>query len=233
MRIIGHRGAAGLAPENSLAGLHLADELGLWAIEVDIQLTRDGVPVLLHDHLLDCTTNASGFLRDYDYAYLCREVRLSNGEPPPRLEQALDLLADNDMLAYLEVLSPQAAQAAYELAVARLPKARIVISSFHHTVLRDLKTDDPALRTMALLSCNPIDPVGLVRACNADEAGVAFRNLSLTMVQRLQAAGIDVYAWTVNAAADKAQAAAMGVDGLFTDYPASPDVPTARCCDSE
>lgn len=220
MQLIGHRGAAGLAPENSLAGFMLAVELNLWAVEFDVQVTRDGVPVLMHDKLLERTTSGAGYTADISFVELEEVVRLKNGERVPSLADVLEVVAPaTQMRVYLEIASPHAGLQITEAARARLPADRLVISSFHHPVLLALKERFPDLRTQALFECAPVDPVGLVRDACADEAGVSFHAISDDLVYSLQGAGIPVHAFTVNDHRDVAKARAMKLDGIFTDYP--------------
>lgn len=220
MQLIGHRGAAGLAPENSLEGFRLAVELKLWAVEFDVQVTRDGVPVLMHDKLLERTTSGAGYTADISFVELEEVVRLKNGERVPSLADVLDILSPAvQMRVYLEITSPHAGLQIAEAARARLSADRLVISSFHHPMLLALKERFPDLRTQALFECAPVDPVGLVQDACADEAGVSFHAISDDLVYSLQGAGIPVYAFTVNDHRDVAKARAMNLDGIFTDYP--------------
>ncbi|HRC27440.1 MAG TPA: glycerophosphodiester phosphodiesterase family protein, partial [Alphaproteobacteria bacterium] len=68
--LIGHRGVARYAPENTLESIHTAADMGLEWVELDVKLTRDGVPVLFHDDTLDRTTNGTGFVAACDFARL-------------------------------------------------------------------------------------------------------------------------------------------------------------------
>lgn len=220
MHIIGHRGAAGLAPENSLEGFRLAVELNLWGVEFDVQVTRDGVPVLMHDKLLERTTSGIGYTAEISYAELGEVVRLRNGERVPLLADALDVLGPaHDMRIYVEVSSSHAGLQIAEMAISRIPAGRLVISSFHHPLLLGLKERFPDLRTQALFECAPVDPVGLVNDARADEAGVSFHAISEDLVYSLQGAGVPVFSFTVNDPRDVAKAQAMNLDGIFTDYP--------------
>ena len=77
-RTIGHRGARGYAPENTLAGIRTAAEQGVCWVEVDVKLTRDGVPILMHDDTVDRTTDGRGAVATMDFADLSR---LDAGKP--------------------------------------------------------------------------------------------------------------------------------------------------------
>src|SRR5919107_420246 len=77
-RTIGHRGARGYAPENTLAGIRTAAEQGVCWVEVDVKLTRDGVPILMHDDTVDRTTDGRGNVASMDFADL---RKLDAGKP--------------------------------------------------------------------------------------------------------------------------------------------------------
>lgn len=224
MQLIGHRGAAGLAPENSLEGFQLAVEMNLWAVEFDVQVTRDGVPVLMHDKLLERTSTGIGYTADIKFDDLEELVRLRNGERVPSLDAVLDvLLADDDMRFFVEISSPSAAMRIAEHVVKRVPRERLVISSFYHHALLALKESFPMLRTQALFECSPVDPVALVRNACADEAGVSFHAIGEDLVYSLQAAEIPIFAFTVNDEREIAKARDLDLDGIYTDFPARRD----------
>lgn len=218
-KIIAHRGSPLLAPENSLEGFRRAVSDGAHAVEFDIQLTADGVPVVIHDWLLDRTTNVSGYVRGMTSAEIREKARLANGEPVPTLIEVLDVLRPSGVEVYLEIVTADAGEAVASVATLSYPVSRLVFSSFHHRLLRELRTHHPEFRLMAVFECAPIDPVRLVREAGADEAGVCFRSIDTQLLGQLTAANIPVYGWTVNDPRDIAHAKAMGLAGVFTDSP--------------
>ncbi|MGK2964024.1 MAG: glycerophosphodiester phosphodiesterase, partial [Tepidiformaceae bacterium] len=90
--VIGHACAAGEAPANTLAGVRACLESGAAAMEIDVRLSADNVPVLLHDETLDRTTNLSGPVRSYSLADL-QSADAGGGEHVPALAEVLDLVA--------------------------------------------------------------------------------------------------------------------------------------------
>ena len=99
--VIAHRTTMGHAPENTLLGIHKALEMGCDGVEIDVQLSADGVPVLLHDDLLDRTTNGSGRVLETAFADL-RSLDAGQGERIPTLREALELI-DGRMLFVIEL----------------------------------------------------------------------------------------------------------------------------------
>src|SRR5687768_11162146 len=107
--VYGHRGAAAEFPENSLAGFRRALELGIEGIELDVHLSKDGVPVIIHDETVDRTTNAEGAVADFTVEEL-RGLDAGDGEYVPTLAEVLDLVGDR-LLVDIEIKANAAGEA--------------------------------------------------------------------------------------------------------------------------
>lgn len=146
-KIIGHRGAAGYAPENTLESIHTAADMGVEWVELDVKLTKDQVPVIFHDETLERTTNGSGNIADIAYADLKElDAGLWFGESfmdakIPTLEQAVDVLIERDLGLNLEIKPcPGREKETAEVALDVLSSIwdeheKLLISSFQHTSL--------------------------------------------------------------------------------------------------
>lgn len=105
MMVAGHRGDSANYPENTMAAFRAAIAAGADMIETDVRLTRDGVPVLIHDRTLDRTTDCTGYIKDFNFAEI-RKVNAGTAELPqqiPTLEELLELLQGTDVTLNLEV----------------------------------------------------------------------------------------------------------------------------------
>jgi glycerophosphoryl diester phosphodiesterase len=109
IQLIAHRGASAIAPENTLAAFQLAVSKGAAGVEFDLQLTSEGVPVVIHDSTLNRTTNGQGKVRDHSLTELKRldagkwfDVKFT-GEKIPTLQEVLNLLKDTDLLIFPEL----------------------------------------------------------------------------------------------------------------------------------
>ncbi len=108
-RIIGHRGAAAYAPENTLVGLHTAADMGVKWVEIDVKLSRDGEPVVFHDETLERITGTSGSVAETDWKDLKQldaGAWFSEGfvdERIPHLEEALSVILDRGLGLNLEI----------------------------------------------------------------------------------------------------------------------------------
>lgn len=217
LKIIGHRFFSEENLENSMSGILLSISKKAWGVETDIQLTRDGVPVLLHDKLLDRTTNQSGYLKDWSFAELEEHCLLNNGEKIPSLESFLSLAYRENIKIYLELIDPNSLEITLKYIKKYYLEERSVISSFHHSAIYRAKEISPSQRTMALFECNPLNVVGFLKSTKADEAGIGLESISENLVENLNAANIETYAWTVNSEVEAKRAEEYGLTGIFTD----------------
>lgn len=162
-RLIGHRGAKALAPENTLGSIRAAKDAGAPWIEIDAKLARDGVPVLMHDATLDRTTNAKGPVVALDAEELST-VDAGNGEGVPTLAQCLALCREIGLGLDLEIkpdpgTGPQTARAVLAVLEAEAwgPEEPIAITSFDRDALAVVRDTAPDYIRGLLLSGRPSD----------------------------------------------------------------------------
>src|SRR5438270_4096744 len=137
---IGHRGAAGHAPENTLASINAGITLGVDFVEVDIQLTRDSQLVIMHDKRVDRTTDGSGYVADMDLDDL-RKLDAGDGERVPTLVEVLDVARDRVGLM-LEIVSPGIAKQVLSTVHASGFKEPVIYASLLHSELLLIRQND-------------------------------------------------------------------------------------------
>lgn len=227
--IIGHRGAAGEAPENTLASFVLALSQGAQAIELDVHITKDGEIVVCHDGTLDRTTNGSGLICDKPWAdiqkldagaWFSEKFR---GERIPLLSEVFDVVPKGTLIN-VEV------KHAYE---GRMEKALlaffrevnryedVVVSSFDHKVIQRLKRTEPALKVGLLYAANLIDHAGYAKLLEVEVYSLHphYHSMDETDIASATAAGLAVYPYTVNELSDYQRLTNAGVTGIITDFP--------------
>lgn len=230
--IIGHRGAAGHAPENTLAAFRAAAALGVRWVEFDVRLSRDRRPVVFHDERLERTTGARGRVADRDAADL---VRLDAGvwfapafagEPIPTLERAVGTLAALGLGANVEIKPDPGCEAETGAVVARwlaaawpaaLPPP--LVSSFQADTLRAVRLSAPKLRCALLVRQVPDDWSRGLAAAGCGDLHCAAEHLDRATATRVRAAGVPLRCYTVNDAATARRLFAWGVDAVFSDVP--------------
>jgi glycerophosphoryl diester phosphodiesterase len=235
---IGHRGAAGHAPENTLVSMRLALELGVDGVEFDIHRTKDGVLVVIHDPTVNRTTNGVGAVGELKLAEL-RQLDAGAwkgtefaGERIPTLAELVEVVPAPYRL-FLEMKAGDDVYPGIEAQVAQFLQERDLvgrtnISSFDHFVLRRMRQLLPTVETGMLYSGRPIDPVAMARACGANAIHANWHWVSTAMVAEAHAAGMRVHVWTPNAKEAIAHCYTLGVDAIITDYPERCEDPATR-----
>lgn len=219
-----HRGASSEAPENTLAAFRAAEASGADGIELDVHLSRDGVPVVLHDDTVERTTDGRGEVRRLTVRQL-KELDAGSwfgpafaGEPIPTLEEVL-AWAEDRLRLNVEIKSEEAGRTVLDL-VGAFPAARLLISSFDHRLLARLRAADSALPLGFL--CDSLFWRSAVRraAAGAAESFHPRRNLlSRPLVAACRRAGLAVFPWTVDRPEEIRLCRRLGVDGIFTNAP--------------
>ena len=228
MFIIGHRGASGHAPENTLAAFKKAIALGATFIETDLQLSRDARFVAIHDDTLDRTTNGQGKVHDQTLAALRRFDAGSwfgsdyTGERIPTLEEILEFSKKNDIVFYLE-LKPSGSWGGEHALIGALREsgevARVVVISFDHTILAGLRTIEPTLMTGVLYDGQLADPLTTAVDVGARQLVVRGDLVTPAMIGEARKRDLQIVCWTVNHPAHIRLLIAAGVDGIMSDYP--------------
>jgi glycerophosphoryl diester phosphodiesterase len=217
---VGHRGAAGYAPENTLASLQHAIGLGLDFAEFDLRRTQDGVLILLHDKTVDRTTNGKGPVDHFSFRDL-KALDAGHGNSIPSLEEALRL-ADRKIGLLLELKVPGIAQDCIETVQHLRLHSPVIYASFLLEELADLRDADHRASTMALFSNLPSDPLGIVatvRPSQATHVGLRHDTVTPDLIQDLHQTGWPVFAYTANDPADIERLKTFGIDGIISDYP--------------
>ena len=194
MRVIGHRGAAGLALENTLESVKRAVSLGADAVEFDVRLTRDRHLVLSHDPDLSRVSTSHARLEDLDFAQL-RKIKLNNGELVPTLGEALDAVATTP--AIIEVKVDGCAQEVLA-EIDRHPRSDISVATFRHGLAEQLKELRPGLRVYLAGLTNPNDTFETARRIKADGLDINAWTLNILVYKLALRRGLKIMVYTIN-----------------------------------
>jgi glycerophosphoryl diester phosphodiesterase len=222
--VIAHRGASGERPENTLPAYELAVAQGADMIEIDLHRTRDGAVVVTHDEEL-AGLGGRGEIADATLAEV-RALDAGGGERVPTLAEVLDRFGER-IPFNLEIKRGSAAEyAGLEAEVAadlarRGIGERMLFSSFYDPVLRRLREVSPEARIGLLISRRfPDGAIERARALGAEALHPERALVTPALVEQAHAAGLAVYVFTVDDPDEMARLLALGVDGLFTNFPA-------------
>jgi len=214
---IGHRGAAGHAPENTLTSLELAIKFGVDLVEFDVRRSADGELVLFHDRTVDRTTNGKGSVESLPLSFL-RGLDVGSGKRIPLLGEALACL-NGRAGAIIEVkVRGIVADLCAKVKVTDF-QGPVIFASFFHEELLTVRSLIADAHTLALLEDGHIDPTAFAINVNATHAGLALDFAIPATVQALQAQGIKVFVYTVDQPDDITKMKRLGVDGIISNFP--------------
>lgn len=219
---IGHRGAGGYEPENTLRSFSKALELGADMIELDVHLSSDNSLVVIHDDTLDRTTNGQGPVSEKSFDEL-RALDAGKSEKIPSLAEAFDLILGKSRIN-IELKGAGTARPVAAL-IEEYVKNRgrryedFLVSSFDHLDLWTLKNDNPAILTGALAVQLPPGFAEFAKEMKAYSVNAALYAVSKPIIDELHKKEIKVFVFTVNEPEDIGHVKAMGIDGIFSDYP--------------
>lgn len=232
--IVGHRGDRAEAPENTMASLELAmDDLAF--VETDVQLSRDGVPVLFHDTTLERVAGDQRTVGDLDLAELRRlDVgawygREHAGERMPTLDEFLAALAGRETARALVELkatwTPDEVRRVVDLIERHQLRGRVVLQSFSLETLFAVQQVSPTTPRIMLIRELPADPVPLAERLGIIGFGTTAASVTAVpgALEAAHEAGIAVLCYTLNSNERWEEVSALGVDGIITDQPSELD----------
>lgn len=230
--VAGHRGDSASAPENTLPAVAAAIGAGFDYVEVDVRLTADGIPVLMHDATVDRTTDGHGAVAELDLAQV-RGLDAGGwfddryrGTPVPTFAEFLEVIAASGGRALIELKGDWDAVAVAGLVAGvsehRLER-RIAIASFDVGTLALVAAESDVIARLGIFRELPEDAV--TAAIDIDVRGIIVERREISArpdaVTDLQAEGVRVVVYTLNDDAHWADAEELGVDGIITDDPAA------------
>ncbi len=217
---IGHRGAMMHASENTLASIHKALLLGALCIEIDV-CSVDGHLVVFHDERLERTTDGKGYLKDQTFEYL-RSLDAGDGQCIPTLEEVL-LAIDSRAGLNIELKGSGAAAPVVrliaELVAGGYDKQTILISSFNHRELSEIKHLDNEIKLGALIRGLPVDDTRFAKDLGAFSVHPSLDFVDQQFVDDAHSRGLKVFVYTVNHPEDIERMYQLGADGVFTGFP--------------
>lgn len=229
-----HRGDRAVAPENTLPALQAALDSTFGFVEIDVQLSADGVPVLIHDVSVDRTTDGEGLVAELSLAQL-KALDAGSwydaafaGTRIPTLEEFLAILETSDKTALIELKgfwSVEEVQEVSRLLHAYSAQERVVFASFNFATLGNVADVSSRYPLVIIRRELPADPVALARLFGAIAILTAPVSLEAdpTAVTTMHEAGLGLLVYTLNSEKRWSEALALGVDGIVTDRPSSLD----------
>lgn len=236
-KIIAHRGNSGPSPENTRLAIEQAIDLGVDMVEVDVHISQDGIPVLIHHSRLEYTTNGQGHVTEHTLS----ELRLLDiggwkapefaGERILTLHDVLDL-AKNQISLNLDIKTERVIPATIRTIQEMKVLNQVVISGCTQDSVKNIRTQEPHLTVLLNLDANLeqlalTGPAVLFRSrclTGAEQSGAAGINIAhvfvdRTLVQQAHQKGLSIWTWTVDDEERVQELLEMGVDSITTNWP--------------
>jgi glycerophosphoryl diester phosphodiesterase len=214
---IGHRGAAGHAPENTLAAVRKGIALGVDFVEIDIRRTADCRLVVLHDATVNRTTDGKGRIENLCFRDL-EQLDAGNGEHIPTLEEVLKVATGQTGLMVELKVRGTAQQAVETVREARF-KGPVIYASFFHDELTHIRKADPDASLMVLFGSLSRASVSRAIKYGSSYVGLPHNKATGPRVNSFHRAGLRIFVYTANDPDDIQRVVSLGVDGVISNFP--------------
>ncbi len=229
-KIYGHRGFSGKYPENTMLAFEKAVEIGCNGIELDVQLTKDGECVIIHDETVNRTTNGTGYVKDYtldEIKKLSANASFGDILPTqkiPTLREYFGYIKDKNITTNIEMKTSKFLYNGMIEKVCKLVEEfnlqdRIVYSSFNHYTCKELMEYDNSLKCGLLIDSWLLDVGEYAKKHNAYSVNAGYTFLTKEICDELHRNNILAMAWTPNETEDIKQLIENGCDVIITNYP--------------
>jgi glycerophosphoryl diester phosphodiesterase len=219
---IGHRGACGHEPENTLLSMKKALDLGVHGFEFDVQLSHDDEPVIIHDDTLERTTNGKGNVGDYTLKEL-QELDAGKGEKIPSLRNVLDMV-DKRCRLFIELKATHSTSPVVDIVTHYVKNLgwtyeQLFVCAFDHLQIATVRTLNPDIRTCALFVGIPVSLAAIASEAGAWAINPNIHHMNEALVQDAHNRGLKVLTWTVDESIHIHKAKTLGVDGIISNFP--------------
>ncbi|GAA1532584.1 glycerophosphoryl diester phosphodiesterase [Microbacterium ginsengiterrae] len=224
--VVAHRGHSSVAPENTMPAVLSSISSGAEYVEIDIRMSADGVPVVIHDETVDRTTDGSGVVAEMTLAQL-RGLDAGAwwsddfaGARIPTLREVLDVVAGSDIdliVEYKGTWTRAEVRTTVDLLTAYGLRRSVIAQSFSEKTAANIVRTAPGLR-VGLLT-HVMDPATIAEAVSIGAHAVNARRVTARGVALAHRAGLGVLAWTPDTEDDWEMLTRMGVDGIITNRP--------------
>ncbi len=228
--ILGHRGAMGLAPENTMVSINTALSYQVDLIEIDVHLSKDRKLIVIHDEKVDRTTNGTGYIYQLNSKYIksldagIKFNKKFKNEKIPFLEEILDGIKDKNVKLNIEIKNgpifyPHIEKKLISLIDKYNYYNKIIVSSFDHYVLQKIKTIHPHIHTAILYGSHMINLLSYASQLKVSAIHPHHYWVTPELVQTMHRHNIAVNTWVINNKTDFLRLSHMGVDAIGTNFP--------------
>jgi len=213
---IGHRGARGYEPENTLRSFKRAMQLGVDAVELDVRRTKDDKMIVIHDAKVDRTTNGKGLVSELTLKEI-KQLVTEKGEKIPTLDEALDFL-DKKVKILIELKENGLENTVTNLIQEKRLENDVIIVSFLEEALKRVRDLNEKIET-ALIYSRHKNPIKAALELRANYLLPLYRFTHTSNIQKAHENGLKVIVWTINNQEEVLEYVKKGVDGIASDKP--------------
>jgi glycerophosphoryl diester phosphodiesterase len=217
VKVTGHRGAAGLEPENTVKSFKRALKLGVDQVELDVHLTNDRELVVIHDASVDRTTNGRGYVGDFTLEEI-RRLDAGAGERVPTLQEVINVVKGRAVLQ-IELKGLGVEAAVVHCVEANEVVDEVVVTSFRHSMVKKVKTLNPRVSTGVLFACLPIDAARLAIDAGAEAVHAHVNYIDAHLVEAAHLCGLKARAWNTDDPEQMRWLIGLGVDAIGSNRP--------------
>ena len=228
--VLGHRGASGYAPENTIESFKMALDMNSDGVELDVQMSKDGVLVIIHDELIDRTSNGKGWVKDYTFEEL-RSFNFNNHKEGyefcyiPTLEEVLELFKGTGKLINIEIKSniinyPDIVKKTIDMVRKHEMQDQVLYSSFNHQSCLEVEAYDQDAYVGFLYEDGFLNVPEYVKENHGDALHPAlYFLLDPLYMPRARKNGLEVNVWTINEEYQMELGCKLGITSIITNYP--------------
>lgn len=225
-----HRGASGYYPENTMLSFKKAVDMGCTGIETDVQMTSDGTLVIMHDEMVNRTTDGVGLIKDHTYSEL-RKLDAGSwlskdfaGEKIPSVEEFIEFIKDKQVIVNFEIKSgiilyDGIEQKLIDMIYKYGIQDKVILSSFNHYSMVTCKEIDKNILTGLLYVAGLYHPERYAKYVGADALHPNFYSMKKEIIDDIKKENIAINTYTVNDVEYMKYFVKMGIDGIITNYP--------------
>jgi len=219
---IGHRGAKGHTAENTIASFQKAFSLGCDGIEFDVHMSADGEIIVIHDEIVDRTTDGKGRVLDLSLSQL-KHLKIDGIHDIPTLSETIAFVPKRKLIN-VELKVKMAAKPVMHLiekfvAEDGFSYAQFLVSSFDWVALKEIREANPKIPLGVLTETDLELAIGFSESIKSETLHPYFHLLTAENTKEIQQKGIGVFPWTVNEHEDIDRIKSFGVNGIITDFP--------------
>jgi glycerophosphoryl diester phosphodiesterase len=224
---IAHRGASAYEPENTLRAFERAIQMGATMLELDIHLSMDVKPVVIHDAMVSKTTNGKGHISDMSLKQI-KELNAGKGEQVPTLTEVIDLARDRAKL-YIELKGQGTPVPVVDALHSMAFVDQVIVSSFYPWLIQKIKFLNPKIRTSMLIRREEQDAdfvewalavaADYVHPCWENEIPTPHKLLTLDLISNIRIHGLGLITWHEERPSELQKLVKLGPDGICTNKP--------------